>query len=652
MIEEKVLISILTKFSEVGTKQAKDAFGSLTTKMKSLNAATTATRAKSQQFKSTMADLSASTKKTAGVADRLRKKIIGMFPPGVADAAKNSVQSMTNTLSAASNNFSKLANSEKKLTMTEENLNKVVSTTNNLMSQVNAQAKLLGKQHWTMAAGVDTFAKRAKGTIKPMEQMKAGIQQNIFAMKNMRALRTTADTLGTSVDVVRDSMLQLGASFQKADGRTTIPGYQVMGATLGQLRKKVQANYNPFNELRSRLVDSGIGYYQATKGVEKFRAEMGEQGIALTSTGRFYDMNRNKLMAWGDVTKKAGRMSMRPFAGHLLSLMFVAQGVANAFGQMINPVLEVAGVFDVWRAMLISVLGPVLFPLADILIDLMSWFMDLPDPVKKVIGVFVLIAYAVFQVLAAITPFLLLLSSFGVKLLGAGGILTKFWGWFTAGKGAVGIFWGVISKIVGFIGILWGAFRIFIGWLESDWWKIISGVMLLVAGIVALVLGGWIPAVIAIVVGALVWLGDTFPKVAAVIMAAMTPVVAPFLILQDTIKAIISLLTGGGWKGVKSAFTGGAFSGFLGAIADKWNGTKMAAGGLVTRPTPALIGEAGPEAVIPLNKMSSMGGETNIDYSPNITIQAGAGMSSGDLDRIVREVNSRLYNDLRRVGIR
>jgi len=34
----------------------------------------------------------------------------------------------------------------------------------------------------------------------------------------------------------------------------------------------------------------------------------------------------------------------------------------------------------------------------------------------------------------------------------------------------------------------------------------------------------------------------------------------------------------------------------------------MAAGGIVTGPTMALIGEAGPEAVIPLDKMSAMGG--------------------------------------------
>jgi SLT domain-containing protein len=41
----------------------------------------------------------------------------------------------------------------------------------------------------------------------------------------------------------------------------------------------------------------------------------------------------------------------------------------------------------------------------------------------------------------------------------------------------------------------------------------------------------------------------------------------------------------------------------------------MATGGIVTSPTMALIGEAGPEAVIPLDKMGSMGGGVTINVN-------------------------------------
>jgi len=57
---------------------------------------------------------------------------------------------------------------------------------------------------------------------------------------------------------------------------------------------------------------------------------------------------------------------------------------------------------------------------------------------------------------------------------------------------------------------------------------------------------------------------------------------------------------------------------------------KMAEGGIVTSPTSALIGEAGPEAVIPLNRMGTMGGSTvNIVVNGSVT-------SEGDLVNAIR----------------
>ena len=49
------------------------------------------------------------------------------------------------------------------------------------------------------------------------------------------------------------------------------------------------------------------------------------------------------------------------------------------------------------------------------------------------------------------------------------------------------------------------------------------------------------------------------------------------------------------------------------ALFGQLSGLKFADGGIVSGPTRALIGEAGPEAVIPLHKLDSMiGGNQNI----------------------------------------
>ena len=57
--------------------------------------------------------------------------------------------------------------------------------------------------------------------------------------------------------------------------------------------------------------------------------------------------------------------------------------------------------------------------------------------------------------------------------------------------------------------------------------------------------------------------------------------------------------------------------------------TLMAEGGIVTKATSAIIGEAGPEAVIPLNKMSGMGTTVNITVNGSVT-------SASDLTEYVR----------------
>ena len=65
----------------------------------------------------------------------------------------------------------------------------------------------------------------------------------------------------------------------------------------------------------------------------------------------------------------------------------------------------------------------------------------------------------------------------------------------------------------------------------------------------------------------------------------------------------------------------------------------LAEGGIVTRPTQALIGEAGAEAVIPLDKMGGFGTTVNVNV-------AGSVISEGELQSVIQDA---LYN-LNRAG--
>ena len=54
---------------------------------------------------------------------------------------------------------------------------------------------------------------------------------------------------------------------------------------------------------------------------------------------------------------------------------------------------------------------------------------------------------------------------------------------------------------------------------------------------------------------------------------------------------------------------------------------KMAEGGIVNRPTLALIGESGPEAVVPLSKMNAGGGDVNININGGLATSAEIGQT-------------------------
>ena len=61
---------------------------------------------------------------------------------------------------------------------------------------------------------------------------------------------------------------------------------------------------------------------------------------------------------------------------------------------------------------------------------------------------------------------------------------------------------------------------------------------------------------------------------------------------------------------------------------------RLARGGIVSQPTTALIGESGPEAVIPLSRAGGNLGQTNI----NVEVNAGMGADGAEIGREIVDV--------------
>ena len=74
--------------------------------------------------------------------------------------------------------------------------------------------------------------------------------------------------------------------------------------------------------------------------------------------------------------------------------------------------------------------------------------------------------------------------------------------------------------------------------------------------------------------------------------------------------------------------------------------TPLATGGIVTRPTNALIGEAGPEAIIPLDRY---GGRFGTTQNFHIEINYPVVRSDEDIDRLTEEISLRLARETERL---
>jgi len=138
-----------------------------------------------------------------------------------------------------------------------------------------------------------------------------------------------------------------------------------------------------------------------------------------------------------------------------------------------------------------------------------------------------------------------------------------------------------------------------------------------------------VDAVGAALHGAFDWVVDFFGKLPGIFSDAFSRVaemwVTPF---REAFNAIARL-----WNGTVGSLSF-KFPGWVPGLHDKGFSVpkipELAAGGIVTGPTVALIGESGPEAVIPLSQAGNLGGTTY-----NINVDAGLISSGVDVGQMI-----------------
>jgi TP901 family phage tail tape measure protein len=120
--------------------------------------------------------------------------------------------------------------------------------------------------------------------------------------------------------------------------------------------------------------------------------------------------------------------------------------------------------------------------------------------------------------------------------------------------------------------------------------------------------------------------------------------------LTDTlIDQLVTLAAQAAATQAAMAFTGGG-GGLVGglagvgisAIGEAFKGIKFAEGGIVTRPTIGMVGEAGPEAIIPLNQAGGIGKRVYQTINVNVTGVLGDDFSMDKLARKIKPYSDRV----------
>jgi hypothetical protein len=411
-----------------------------------------------------------------------------------------------------------------------------------------------------------------------------------------------------------------------------------------------------------------------TKGLENIRQSLNGFSKALQTDRKTFArdiqlsdkqlLRYNKNLGVAGVSGfKAGNkfrfmtQGLRGFRMELLSVMFFGMGMANMFSGMLKPAMDTYGVFELWGTTMQVVFLPILEAIFPYMLSFMEFLMNLPEPVKIVIG-----AFAVFGLILGKLLFLI-----GSITLGLGGMISV--SSITSGISAIGVAIGSLSAIAlgafAIIGI--ALIGIWLAWKDNfmniqkfvEMW--ISGIKQAFSGMFN-ILGGFMKLWVSIfkgdwqgvknaVVQILTGIKDYFVGLVKIMFGLISSLgiglIKIFANVGEILKGMVNEIIGGVNKLIKAINSVKNSNAVTKRIPNIPEIPKLAKGGIVDKPTLAMIGEKGPEAVVPLGKGGGMGGIT-INYNISVT-----GSLKEEIERQIKDNNSWLVDRIKSLtGIR
>ena len=445
---------------------------------------------------------------------------------------------------------------------------------------------------------------------------------NDVLVKAMTSANVDLTMLGESMKYAGPVASAAGVGFEEAAAAMALMGNAgIQGSMAGTaLRGAITRLLTPSDEAASIMQRLGVqatdsegnllGLTDIVKQLEAagantadmmtiFGQRAGPAMMALVSqgSGALSDMT-TELMNSGGTAKSIADVQMQGLSGAMTEMKSALEGMAISFGEVLTPVLE---------------------NVTDVLTRVLAVFGVLPGPVKMVvIGIGLLIAI--------MGPLLIII---GLMMPGIAALTTGI-GLLSTGFAALNLSMGVVALVIlgiaaaiAAIIIIWknwdtivDAFNKSVKWLSKKWtdaFNLIKSVFDVVVGAIKRVFDSKLAWLLpgGAFIKALLFLKDNWDTIWGGLKAVVSRVVSG---LKGPINLIIGLINGVINGLNKISFE---FPSWVPGVGGKGFGLNipniptLAKGGIVKKPTLAMVGEAGPEAVIPLNRGGgSTGGVT------------------------------------------
>lgn len=338
---------------------------------------------------------------------------------------------------------------------------------------------------------------------------------------------------------------------------------------------------------------------------------------------------------------------LKGFRMEMLGVLFFGQALKQFFQGMIQPALDLFGVFDLIQITLGVFFLPIVEMLMPLLLQMMEFFLNVPEPIQKVVGAFTLLGVGIGALLATFGALNLGLGSLGLtfpKLIGfIFGFLSSIGGLFVVlAIGVIAIIVGIssawkdnflnmrqiVATMIGglkqmFRGLfifISGIFDVIIGLFTGNADKVFNGLKKLVMGF------------IGAIVGSAKFLGSLFNAVT----------VASLNLVKNIISAILGLFGVIFSKVVTLISKIGSFitKGFKGSTPKKVNDFVMRPGQapIEINPNDTLVGFKG--------NAPNLGGGQGITVNTTNNVQV---LDKRELERMFDTRDKRLVDELRRL---